>query len=196
MSNFLASSFRRIKNNIRVVLWTATVPILLGVYQTGLASAIQLAASNAWAWAMESPMPDNYLIRIDLQFGVPSNTNGDRVERKEATLWPGRCKYGNGDTLTRALDSQQNSYQNVILQVTCNYAGRTKVTLTPAVGDVATIYDGYPKGDETHPFPGVQGSYRLGQVHISRIYNDSKWVPVNKCQLMKNCEEIDPMFPD
>lgn len=141
-------------------------------------------------------MPEGSIINLDLRFGVQENPDAERYERTRVTLWPGRCKRTDGDTLTRTFESRTNSHQNVILQVTCNYSGHVKVTLTPLFGEQATIYNGFPTDRETHPFAGVPGSYRFGQIQMTRVYRDTSWVPVNRCQVMNNCDEFDPRYLD
>lgn len=165
------------------------------VYQGWLSSTIERRATAIWAQIVDEPMPEGYVIRLDLRFGLHETTGAARFERTRVTLWPGRCKRVDGDTLTRTFDPD-NSYQNVILQVSCNYNGRIKVTLTPLFGEQATIYDGLPNDQETHPFSGVPGSYRFGQLQITRVYTDTSRVPVNSCQLMNSCDELDPSYPD
>ncbi|WP_369987818.1 hypothetical protein [Pseudomonas xanthosomatis] len=190
------AGFRHIKK-FWLALFAATASAVWGGYQGWLSSVIEQKVPTMWTEFFDKPMPENYLIRLDLRFGLQENSDVERYERARVTLWPARCRQDDGDTLTRTFDSNKNSHQDVILQVKCNYSGHVKVTLTPLFGEKATIYEGLPLDQETHTFVGVPGSYRFGQLQITRVYKkDTTWVPVNKCQLMNNCDEFDPRFPD
>lgn len=56
--------------------------------------------------------------------------------------------------------------------------GQVTVMLRPLFGERATVYDGLPTYQETHPFAGVPGSYRFGQLQITRVYTDTSRMPV------------------
>lgn len=187
--------WRRHLTKLWLALFAASLTAVWQVYQDWLSSTIEHRATAIWGQVFDKPMPEGVIIRLDLRFGLQDNADTARFERTRFTLWPGRCKRAGGDTLTRTFD-RGNSHQNVILQVTCNYNGRISVTLTPLFGETATIYNGLPTEQETHPFAGVPGSYRFGQLQISRVYTDTTRVPVNSCQLMNSCDEFDPNYPE
>lgn len=188
-------TWRRHMIKLWLALLAASLTAMWQVYQGWLSSTIERRATAIWAHVFDKPMAEGVVTRLDFRFGLQENADTARFERTRVTLWPGRCKRAGGDTLTRTFD-RDNSHQHVILQVSCNYNGRIKVTLTPLFGEQATIYDGLPNDQETHPFAGVPGSYRFGQLQITRVYTDTSRVPVNSCQLMSSCNELDPSYPD
>lgn len=112
--------WRRHLNKLRLTILAVSLPAVWQVYQNWLSSAIEHRATAIWAHVFDRPMPEGYIIRLDLRFGLDENAEAARYERTRVTLWPVRCKGEGGDRLTRTFD-RSNSHQNVILQVTCNY---------------------------------------------------------------------------
>lgn len=118
--------WRRHLNKLRLTILAVSLPAVWQVYLNWLSSAIEHRTTAIWAHVFDRPMPEGYIIRLDLRFGLDENVEAARYERTRVTLWPARCKGEGGDRLTRTFD-RSNSHQNVILQVTCNYLRQVTV---------------------------------------------------------------------
>lgn len=182
----------RMRNKAVFAVIAATAGALLNIYTDALKPVI----TSAWPWMQDQvqPLSDDKIIGVELRFYIPTSVDKNRsFEAVSATLWPNKCKRPEGASVMNTFDSgTRDSYTNAIVNITCRASGRTRVTLTPQNGSIATLYDGVFKDGEKISFAGVPGSYYAGILtfhFLNTKMPDGPRRSVNKCQITNTCAE-------
>ncbi|MBS4086657.1 MULTISPECIES: hypothetical protein [Pseudomonas] len=143
-----------------------------------------------------SPLPENALIGLSLDFYMPSTLGSETsAEGVSASISGRSCRKSGGHNIVRVFDESANGHRtNAVMIIHCSPSGRISVSLAPQSGQIVPIYEGRFKDGEKAGFPGVPGSYYAGVLTIHRldaVEPKGPWVPANKCQVDNSCNSED-----
>lgn len=143
-----------------------------------------------------SPLPENALIGLSLDFYMPSALGNETKAEGVSASIPGKsCRKPDGHDIVRVFDESANGHRtNAVMIIHCSPSGRVSVSLAPQSGQIVSIYEGRFRDGEKVGFPGIPGSYYAGVLTIHRldaVEPKGPRVPVNKCQIDNSCKPED-----
>ncbi|MCP1507234.1 hypothetical protein J2Y83_003208 [Pseudomonas marginalis] len=143
-----------------------------------------------------SPLPENALIGLSLDFYMPSALGNETKAEGVSASIPGKsCRKPDGHDIVRVFDESANGHRtNAVMIIHCSPSGRVSVSLAPQSGQIVSIYEGRFRDGEKLGFPGVPGSYYAGVLTMHRldaVEPKGPWMSVNKCQIDNSCKPED-----